>query len=253
MNDKLELTTPIYHKTDETAEPPGHDPVCYLLAGNGLFTVRKHPFFTSCVPARNWPAELAPQRQYLKLHCPKLSRAAMERIVGFFSRVAERHGAEAAAILLWDRRQRRVRFEIPEQRATVSESWNGGRYPSDVRYDTPPPGPDQSLFGSVHSHVDGAAYSSTTDRRDESHRTGLHVVVGRIRQEPPEVHCEYVVDGVRFAVDTRMVIEGYRRRDDDVPEDWLRRVKVDLERYESRSVYYGGSYDDGPARWGGAS
>jgi hypothetical protein len=242
------LTTPIYHKIDETAEPPGDHPVCHVLAGNGLFTRRKHRFFTSCVRTRNWPSELAPQKQFLRLHCPKLPRVAMERIVGFFSRIADLHGSEAAAILFWDRRTERVRFEIPDQRATVTEGWNGGRYPSDVRYETPHVDPNLSLFGSVHSHVDGPAYASGIDRDDESYLTGLHVVVGRIQDEPPEVHCEYVVDGVRFRVDARAVIEGYERRSADIPDEWIGRVKVDLQRYESQSIYYGGSYDRGPAR-----
>jgi proteasome lid subunit RPN8/RPN11 len=250
MNDATEtLTTPIYHKIDETTEPPDHDAVCHVLAGNGLFTRRKHRFFTSCVRARNWPSELAPQKQYLELHGPKLSWAAMERIVGFFSRIAELHGAEAAALLFWDRRKERIRFKIPEQRATVTECWNGSRYASDVHYETPQVSDDLSLFGSVHSHVDAAAYASPTDRADESYLTGLHIVVGKIQHEPPEVHCEYVVDGVRFKVDARTVIEGYRRRNPDVPEAWIKRVKVELDRYESRSTYYGGSYDRGPARW----
>jgi hypothetical protein len=244
----IKLTTPIYHKTDEAMEPPADDPVCHVLAGNGLFIRRKHRFFTSCVKSRDWPGELAPQKQYLKLHCPKLPQAAMEWIVGFFSRIADLHESEAAAILLWNPRLERVSFKIPDQIATVNEGWNGYRYASDVRYKTPQLDPDVCFFGTIHSHVDGAAYSSHIDRNDESYLTGLHVVVGRIDQEPPEVHCEYVVDGVRFRVDTRTVIEGYERRRTDIPAEWIARVKVELKRYAARSTYYDGSYGYGAAR-----
>ena len=139
-------------------------------------------------------------------------------------------------------------FEVPDQRATVSEGWNGVRYPTDVRYETPQVGADLSLFGSVHSHVDGPAYSSNVDRNDESYLTGLHIVVGRISREPPDIHCEYVVDGVRFRVDTRAVIEGYHRRDTDIPNEWIKRVKAEVKSYEHTTTYYDGRYDRGPAR-----
>ena len=249
MNDaKTKLLTPIYLKTDQAAEPPDDTPMCYVLASNGLFVRRNHPFFTSCVVSRDWPSELLPQKSYLNLRCPKLPQAAMERIVGFFSRIARLHGSEAAVLLYWDRRNERVCFEVPNQRATVNEAWNGEPYPTNVRYEAHQVGADLSLFGSVHSHVDGLAYASPLDRNDESYQTGLHVVVGRISREPPEFHCEYVVDGVRFRVGTRTVIEGYHRRNTDIPNEWIDRVKVDRKSYQYTNTYYDGRYDHGPAR-----
>ena len=247
---KTKLLTPIYIKTDGAMEPPDDTPVSYVLTSDGLFLRRNHAFFTSCVVARDWPAELLPQKPFLNLHCPKLPQAAMERIVGFFSKIARLHGSEAAVILYWDSRNECVCFEVPDQCATVSEGWNGDRYATEVRYETLQVSSDLRVFGSVHSHVDNAAYSSNIDRHDESYRTGLHIVVGRISEEPPDIHCEYVVDGVRFRVDTRVVIEGYQRRDKDIPDEWIQRVKVDLKSYESSTTYYDGNYDAGPARRG---
>lgn len=241
-DDRPRLMTPIYLKTDGEAKPPDGEPISYVLAGNGLFIHREHPLFSSCVRTQDWPSELAEQKPYLVLRCPKLPRVSMERIVGFFARIADLHGSEAAAILFWDRSDNSVRFEIPEQRATVNEGWNGELFPSDVRYETPRVGSELSLFGSIHSHVYMPAYSSAVDREDESYLTGLHIVVGCLDREPPDVHCEYVVDGVRFRVDTRMVIEGYGRRSTDVPDEWIERVKVDLRRYETRTTYYDGYY-----------
>ena len=242
------LLTPILHKHDE-AEPPEDVTICHVLAANGLFLYRKHRFFTSCVLARDWPSELVEQKPYLKLHCPKVPRAAMERIVGFFFRIARLHGTEAAAILFWDRRNDRVCFRIPEQRAGLTEGWSGRQFPTDVQYEIPVTGPDLTLFGSVHSHVDGPAYASHVDRSDESYRAGLHIVVGRINQDPPEIHCEYVVDGVRFKVDKMRVIEGYDcRRDSAIPDEWI--SKVEVKSHEIRSTYYGGSYDGWPASRG---
>ncbi len=249
MNDaEKKLLTPIYLKTDQAAEPPDDTPMCYVLTSTGLFVRRNHPFFTSCVVSRDWPSELLPQKPYLNLRCPRLPQAMMERIVGFFSRIARLYGSEAAVLLYWDRRNECLCFEVPDQCATVKEGWNGDLYPTDVRYEAPLLGSDLSLFGSVHSHVDGLAYPSPVDRKDESYQTGLHIVVGQITREPPEFHFEYVVDGVRFRVGTRAVIEGYHRRDTDIPNEWIDRVKVDRKSYEYTTSYYDGRYDHGPAR-----
>jgi hypothetical protein len=74
--------------------------------------------------------------------------------------------------------------------------------------------------------VDYSAYASTTDKADETHAAGLHVVVGRISEEPPDIHVEAVVDGTRFELDASRVIEGYCCRRTDVPVKWIDRVNV---------------------------
>jgi hypothetical protein len=74
--------------------------------------------------------------------------------------------------------------------------------------------------------VNYSAYASSTDVKDEVHTAGLHVVVGRIWDEPPDIHIEAVVDGNRFALDASQVIEGYRRLRMNVPGEWIERVQV---------------------------
>jgi hypothetical protein len=85
------------------------------------------------------------------------------------------------------------------------------------------------LIGDIHSHVDGAAYASGIDKADEAYRPGLHIVVGRIREEPPEFHCAVTADGMRFPVkDIGLVLEDYqRRRCQEVPEEWIAKVRVE--------------------------
>jgi proteasome lid subunit RPN8/RPN11 len=242
------LLTPIYVKTDPELPWPENDPVFYVLSSSGLFLCRNHVFFRSCVPARTCPSELAAHSQFLQLRCPRVQQEQMEAIVGFFSRIADIHGSEAAVVLLWDRDAKRVRFRVPLQRATVTEGWTGNRYASDVRYDIPQLPENLSIIGTIHSHVDGPAYASYVDWQDETHMAGLHIVVGHIRQEPPEVHCEYVVDGVRFRVDPAAVLEGYERRQTDVPHEWIDRVRVEILRADRRDTYYDGEHEHQPVQ-----
>ena len=240
------LVTPLYVKTDGELPWPTNDRAFYVLSANGLFLCRDHPFFRSSVPARHWPSELAKHRKFLELRHPKVPRRQVELIVGFFSKIAELHNAEAAALLLWDRAARRVKVHIPRQQATVFESWTGRRSPQDVSYDVPDLPQTVSVIGDAHSHVDGPAYSSAKDKRDEAHRAGLHVVVGRISREPPEFHCEFVVDSARFEVDPPAVMGTYRRRRTEIPEEWLDRVEVKVERPMRRLRYYGAASDRDP-------
>lgn len=223
------LYTPIYLKLSESMEWPQDEKAFYLLSRDGLFLCRNHPFFRSCAPATSWPAELGSQRPFLEINFPKLPALMVERIVGFFHLVAERHSSEAAALLVWNRQANAVEVFVPDQIATVGVSWLGTRYPLNVSYEMPPLPPHLMVIGDIHSHVDYPASPSFTDEADEKYRPGLHIVVGRIWDEPPEFHCEVLADGTRFKVqDLSSVMEAYqRRRPKEVPDEWMAKVRVE--------------------------
>lgn len=245
------LLTPLYVKADDDMPMPDDESVYYVLSSSGLFLCRSHPFFESCVDARTWPTELAAHDQALKLRYPKIRQSQLERVIGFFARVFELHGAEAAVVLLWDHHAKRLRVCVPPQRATVWEGWAGQRHPIDVHYDLPED-LDASLspIGTIHSHGDGAAYASHTDKQDETYRAGLHIVVGRISNEPPELHCEFVVDGARFRTAPSAVTEGYRKRNFRFPRGWLRCVEVEVEHPRSSLATNGDGWGRGPVHGG---
>jgi len=180
--------TPIYLKTQPRMAWPD-DTFFYVMTGDGLFVCRNHKFFRSCVPARRWPSALARQDTFLKVAYPKMPRAMIERIVGFFSAVADMH----------------------EWPADLPDGW--------------------VILGDVHSHVDHWPNPSYIDDLDETHRAGMHVVIGRIRSEPPEFHIEAVVDGQRFVLRPDQIMEDYRCRRDKFPRAWLDKVKIKTYGY----------------------
>jgi hypothetical protein len=168
----------------------------------------------------------------------------LELIVGFFAEVAKRHCAEAAVLLLYDQLANKIRFFIPFQKATVSKSWMGKQYPVDLKYDLPTKlDPQLSLIGDIHSHATEAAYASFTDKQDETHQAGVHIVVGQVHREPPDIHCEFVVDGYRFPISPSLVLEGYRRRRKKVPPAWFDRVKVRSLSYQNSHNSKGKTYN----------
>jgi proteasome lid subunit RPN8/RPN11 len=231
-------TTPVLVKSTPDIPWPEGERVFYLVGREGLFICRNGEFFRSCVPAARGPSALASQAPFLTPRFPPIPRSLFERVVGFFDRIAELHGSEAAAMLVWDRRAERVRLVVPEQTATVYRAWDGYRSAIGVHYLPPTDLPvDWIPFGDVHSHVHMAAYASGTDVADETHAAGLHIVVGRIQKEPPEIHVEAVVDGTRFHLDVRDVIVDYRKRRRNVPQEWIDRVTLE----EQASYVYSGS------------
>jgi PRTRC genetic system protein A len=222
------LLTPILLKTEEDTPWPDDESVFYLLTANGLYLCRNHPFFTSSVPVSQWPQELAEHAPFLRLRYPRIPQRRFEQIVGFFAIIGESFGAEAAVLLAWDKVRRRFEIIVPPQRSRVSRGWGGQCYPLSVEYDMPPLPEDWIWLGDIHSHADEPAFASFTDEKDEQHRPGLHIVVGRILSEPPQFHIEAIVDGMRFRVkNTETVLEGYeRRRVSEVPGEWIDQVEV---------------------------
>jgi hypothetical protein len=237
------LTTPVYLKTRREAVWP-RDRVFYTLASNGLFLCRDNEFFQSCVPAREFPRELSEQGSFFRSRYPPVARAILEYVVGFFAQ-AGLQGAEAIVLLAWDRLYRRVRVVVPRQVATVGRAHGdgGGHYPIGVTYEIPADLPQHlTIIGDIHSHVDVSAWASFTDCDDESFRAGLHVIIGRLRREPPEVFVEAVVDGRRFELPWTQVFAGYGRRRVRFPRSWRAKVEVKVRgRPVSASYVHAGN------------
>lgn len=207
---------------------PEDESTFHLLTRDGLFLCRNHPFFRSSSPVSGGPAELAPHTPFIELNYPKIPQRMFEQILGYFYLVGKRFGAEAAVLFAWNLKTKAVELIVPEQRSFVFRNWMGKQFPLNVLYEVPPLADDLVLFGDAHCHVDGAAYASHTDVEDEVNRPGLHIVVGRIQEDPPDLHIDVIVDGVRFQVkNPDSVIEDYeKRRPDEVPDEWIERVTV---------------------------
>lgn len=222
------LLTPVYVKLDPAMPWPEAEPVFFLLTRDGLFLCRNTPFFRSCVPARRFPEDLAPQALFLHVRYPRIPRRLIELTVGFFELIGHQHASEAIVLLVWNRTTQSVELVVPDQTGYVATGWNGQRYPVDLEYQIPPLPTDCCLIGDIHSHVDGPAYASYTDQFDESHRPGLHLVVGRVFDPVPQFHAETIADGHRFRIDDlSLIIEGYHASlAAEVPAEWLDRVVV---------------------------
>jgi hypothetical protein len=247
------LFTPLYLKLSDAMPWPEEEKAFYLLTSDGLFLCRNTTFFRSCVPVTECPSELAGHQPFLKLNYPRSPRRLMEQVIGFFDIIGERYASEAAVLIAWNQTSNAVEVIVPDQVGIVGTSYYGNPYPLELEYEVPPLPPHLVLLGDIHSHVDGLAYASYMDKSDETYRPGLHLVVGRILDEPPQFHCEAIADGVRFEVrDLSMILEGYhQRRVNEVPGEWLNKLTIKpwSSKYRRDGNYKSGSSSGGSTGW----
>ena len=250
INDNMPLATPIYVKLEGFVWP--NDKMFFLLAQEGVFKCRNHPFFKSAVKMKDGIKELESQSQSLTLSYPTLPKVLVERAVGFFRLIAEKQNSEAAAIWVWNKLTEQVELIIPDQVAVNSGKSASAPHgwPMDVKYTIPLLQPHQLLIGDIHCHVDGGAYASGMDTDDETHRPGIHIVVGRIYDKQPQFFCEAVADGERFSVkDMDTVWEGFDQADTkSVPPEWLDKVKVEEKKWGGFSAGDSWGWDGGNGR-----
>lgn len=228
------LNTPVYVKEDENFTWP-KDRMFYLLTRDGMMICRNHPWFKSCAPAKKGPSDLANQEPFCSLSYPRIPRLLMEKAVGFFARVYDEHKTESAVLIVFNKLTNQVELLCPQQKV----SWGS------VKYEVPNLENHLLLIGDMHSHGDWKASPSMTDENDEMGRAGLHLIVGDITKEPPDLFCAVVADGQRFDVkDLGLMLEDYIQRDQQFPKEWMSKLKV--EKY---AAYTGTGYSDGGTGW----
>lgn len=209
----------IVQKSDEQGKPwPEGVNFFYRIGKNGLFICRDHRFFQSVARASHFPMELGEVESYLMPRYPKIPRIWFEKVVGFFDDIAK-DGAESCVLLYWDTKEEKLKILIPKQ--TVGTSTMS------LKYDIPNTPPEWLKIGDIHCHVTFGAKASGIDTADELHGAGMHIIVGKIDDEPPEVHAEAVVEGKRFELHLGDVIEGYKKRRFDFPAAWIHQVTLD--------------------------
>lgn len=186
---------PIYLKDQDFAPPA--DTIYYLLTRDGLFLVKRTPFFEAVVPATGIPW-LEPQGPEVHLSAPPLPAALVLSAVAFFRAVYSRYQSEAVALLAWREATRTYELVIPHQ--TVG----GGHCDYEVREF--PPG--LTRLGTIHSHAALEAFHSLRDWQDERFDDGLHLTIGNLDADLT-LACSVVVQGFRGNIPPERLISPH--------------------------------------------
>jgi hypothetical protein len=210
---------PFYRKTPDFREP--EDSVYYLLAAEGVFTVKKTPLFCAVTRAER-VAGLESQEDHVTLSIPLVPARVMEMAFGFFDEIYRCCGGEAIVILYYAPKLRRYRIAVPPQDVTLYRVHFGWRARMHLRYRTLPRPEGYLKLGDIHSHGGYPANFSRTDDHDD-HEDGLRLILGRLNRAKPEISASFVTGGVRFLLDHEKVHEPFVRSLPPPPK-WMDRV-----------------------------
>jgi len=186
---------PIYLK-DQDFTPPD-DPIYYLLSRDGLFLVKRTPFFEATVPAPGIPW-LQSQGTRVRIHAPALPAGLLLQCLAFFRAVYQRHRSEAVVLLGWREATRDYELVVPHQ--TVG----GGHCDYEIKEF--PAG--LVRLGTIHSHAGVEAFHSERDINDERFEDGFHFTVGNIDGDIT-LSCAVVVQGYRGQLPPEQMFSPY--------------------------------------------
>ena len=76
-------------------------------------------------------------------------------------------------------------------------------------------------LGSIHSHCSISAGQSGTDHEDEIRQDGIHITIGKIDENPYDIHCRFVFYGVSYKYNISEWIKE---------ADWVRYVPKNIRK-----------------------
>jgi proteasome lid subunit RPN8/RPN11 len=194
----MKYQPPILLKTE--ADVRAEENLYYEVASNGIFQVTDTELYRAVTQVTREVPGLYPSRERLEMRFPPLPAEPLEEVLAFFAEVNHRFQGEAIVMIFFD----------PEARS--------------YDYGSAPRPEGHRLFGTIHSHADLSAYSSSVDCDDERFGDGLHVVYGHFGSSALSRSAGFAAGGRRFHVEPAQVLPdcGVPRR--AARSDWMARV-----------------------------
>lgn len=181
---------------DGTKEIPKDD-IVYIVGKDGIFLKKKVGLMES-VAKVDRISILEDVSTSATLHVSKIPAVTFAKIVEFFKEVYEKYDSECIVMVHYNKKKKRYRIEVPEQEVS----------PASLDYKSEDAYKDYDVVGTIHSHCNMSAFHSGTDIHDEIDRDGIHITVGKIMNEYPQISAEIVANGSRFKVEPTDYIDG---------------------------------------------
>ena len=214
----------------------------YIVARDGNYLERRNGVVHSSVRVESQIPVLDQHAEFCRLACPPIPRVMLREMLGFFRAAYEKHGGEAALVLLYHPEGRRYRWWCPPQRVAMHWCWNRYEAGDSVQFDPPLELPEGYIhFGDAHSHH-GSPVPSFIDRDDEQYQDGLHLIVGNITKLQQTWHIDFCIDGQRFTLQPPLLIESLPPPPYLMPPAaWMDKITMN---YRPRYTNYYSSRDD---------
>jgi len=224
-------------KTMKDADIPKE--CCYLIGANGIFKKVVNEFYSVIVKNGNLP-DLQELKEDVELHVTRLPQRIVDHVHAFFRAVNEKHKGEAVVLLLYhpvekkwivkippqDTRGMSVHYDLDKGDALIWIPTNGKEEMTLIhnQREAPPEGiKDYRLFGSIHSHCDAGAFHSGTDDKDEFCFDGLHITLGHVGKNPPDMSCRWMLAGQWWKAEPSGCI-AFDHNAPKVDDRWMERV-----------------------------
>jgi hypothetical protein len=151
----------------EEGKPLPEDPICYIIAKEGIYLKKNLGIMNSLAKVDNISI-LASVETSASMNVPKIPAKLIARTFAFFREVYKEHSAEAVVILFYNPEKKQYKIIPPLQKVAGS----GLEYDRNITCE----GYDK--IGSIHSHANFSAFHSGVDDSDEWSFDGLHLTFG---------------------------------------------------------------------------
>ncbi len=177
---------------------------CYITAKDGYFVKKTNKLYESITPVKEVPV-LENIDASVKWLANNIPYSIIKEAHEFFKAIYLAEGSEGVVLLTYDNNE----WEIKVPKQIVS--------PAHVDYDS---SEFKGVVGSIHSHCMMNAFFSPTDDNDQASFDGVHIVLGKIMFDVPEIITAVYVNGYKHKCEPSKLIS-------DLPEfqepfhDWL--------------------------------
>lgn len=153
---------------------------CYVIGGNGMYTVERMKNQITVRRTTGCGLELADIKEGVSWVGNPIDADTTSFLDGLFRAVFEKYSTEAVVLLYQDPSKGEWYVRVPEQEVTAaSAKWKDGKsvwYKDGKKLDKVPEG--LVMSGSAHSHGSMGAFFSGGDDADDNMTSGLHLVFG---------------------------------------------------------------------------
>jgi hypothetical protein len=157
----------------------------YIIGRDGFYLFKRTALFEAVVKVDKIPL-LDEEKETATLLAPKIPYPLIAEALAFFRAVFEKYRSEAMVFLLFENNAWSIEPGAQEV-ASASVSYENALHKSGKR-----------PAGTIHSHCNMGASFSGIDDGDDMHSDGVHITIGKISEEFPEIACSLAVNGSRF-------------------------------------------------------
>lgn len=194
----------------ESLAPPDKGPY-YVATQKGYMIHSRTHFGRVLVPASE--VSTLPETQPIFFHdITKFDAALIGMAWNFFRNVWEQKHSEAMVDITYSEKHG-YRLFVPPQEATaggVECKRNLEHYKGQI-------------IGTIHSHCNFGAYHSGTDQHDANDHDGIHITIGKVDQNPPEIAVMFSASKIQWTLETKQIMIGDLELV-PTPEWWVNQV-----------------------------